>query len=303
MTFLPGGGSGFIGTALSKSLQKRGYEVLIVSRKPGLWRTTWSDINAKGLPDSTTAVVNLAGQNVLDPFRRWTEGFKQNVWASRVNTTRYLAQAIEMSKVKPKVFVTASGVGYYPPNTSEVFDEDGPGGDFDFLSRLCTEWESAADLSPSANVRTVKIRTGVVLGRQGGMVQQLFLPFFMGVGGPVGSGTQPMPWIHIQDIVGLFIHAIEKEDLTGVVNGVAPDVITNKDFASAFGKALWRPSFLPLPTFAVNLMFSEERGKIMTEGAKVVSKKAFESGYVFKYPDINSAAQEFSRLIYADEAY
>lgn len=300
-TVVIGGGSGFIGTALSKSLKRRGYDVLLISRKPGLWRTTWSDFNANGLPESTTAVVNLAGQNVLDPLRRWTEGFKQNVWASRVNTTKYLAQAIEVAKVKPKVFITSSGVGFYPPNQNEVFDEDAPGGDFDFLSRLCTDWEEAANLSPSVNVRTVKMRTGVVLGRQGGMVQQLYIPFFMGVGGPVGSGTQPMPWIHIEDIVGLYIHAIETDCVSGVVNGVAPEIITNKDFASAFGKALWRPSFVPLPTFAVNLMFSEERGKIMTEGPKVAPKKALETGYSFRYPQITLAAKEFSKLIYADE--
>lgn len=300
-TVVIGGGTGFIGTALCNSLKKRGYDILIVSRKPGLWRTTWSEINNTGLPESTTAVVNLAGQNLLDPLRRWTEGFKQNVWASRVNTTRYLAQAIESAKVKPKVFVTTSGVGFYPPGKEEVFDENGPGGDFDFLSKLCADWEAAANLSPDSGVRTVKIRTGVVLGRQGGMVQQLYFPFFCGVGGPVGHGNQPMPWIHINDIVGLFIHAIESESISGVMNGVAPQIISNKDFASAFGKALWRPSFIPLPTFAVNMLFSEERGKIMTEGQKVTPKKALETGYTFKYPDITLAAKEFSKLIYADE--
>ncbi|XP_042219737.1 epimerase family protein SDR39U1-like isoform X2 [Homarus americanus] len=298
-----GGGTGFIGTALCNSLRHRGYDVLAVSRKPGPYRITWSDFSNKGLPDSTTAVVSLAGQNVLDPVRRWTEGFKQNVWASRVNTTKYLAEAIQHSSTKPKVFVSASGVGYYPPSQDEVFTEDGPGGDFDFLSRLCSDWESAADLPSDLGVRTVKIRTGVVLGRQGGMVQQLILPFYMGFGGPVGSGNQSMPWIHIQDIVGLFIHAIEKENVIGIVNGVAPQIITNREFATAFGKALRRPSFVPLPTFAVNLLFNEERGKIMTEGQKVTPKKALETGYSFKYPNITSAAKEFSKLIYADEQY
>ncbi|XP_042219738.1 epimerase family protein SDR39U1-like isoform X3 [Homarus americanus] len=253
-TVVVGGGTGFIGTALCNSLRHRGYDVLAVSRKPGPYRITWSDFSNKGLPDSTTAVVSLAGQNVLDPVRRWTEGFKQNVWASRVNTTKYLAEAIQHSSTKPKVFVSASGVG-------------------------------------------------VVLGRQGGMVQQLILPFYMGFGGPVGSGNQSMPWIHIQDIVGLFIHAIEKENVIGIVNGVAPQIITNREFATAFGKALRRPSFVPLPTFAVNLLFNEERGKIMTEGQKVTPKKALETGYSFKYPNITSAAKEFSKLIYADEQY
>lgn len=301
-TVLIGGGTGFIGTALTNSLRRRGYDVVLVSRKPGLYRLSWSDLNKNGLPESTVAVVSLAGQNVLDPLRRWTEGFKQNVWASRVNTTRYLAAAIESAKVKPKVFVSASGVGYYPPGKEEVFKEDGPGGDFDFLSQLCTEWEGAATLPDDIDVRTVKIRTGVVLGRPGGMIQQLIVPFYMGFGGPVGNGNQPMPWIHLHDIVRLFIYAIEQENVTGVVNGVAPQIITNRDFAKAFGQALWRPSFIPLPTLAVNLMFGQERAKIMTEGQKVWPQKALDAGFSFSYPDITSAAKEFSRLIYADDA-
>lgn len=300
-TVVIGGGTGFIGTALSHSLKRRGYDVLIVSRKPGVYRMTWSDLNQKGLPNSTTAVVSLAGQNVLDPTRRWTEGFKQNVWASRINTTKYLAEAIKVSNIKPKVFVTASGVGFYPPNQDEVYDEDGPGGDFDFLSHLCYDWENAANLPSHLDVRTVKIRIGVVLGRQGGMIKQLIFPFYMGFGGPVGSGDQPMPWIHVEDIVGIFIHAIESENVTGIVNGVAPQIITNKEFATAFGKALWRPSIVPLPTFAINMLFSEERGKIMTEGQKVIPKKALRTGYSFKYPNITCAAKEFSKIIYADE--
>nr|XP_045598811.1 epimerase family protein SDR39U1-like [Procambarus clarkii]XP_045598812.1 epimerase family protein SDR39U1-like [Procambarus clarkii] len=302
-TVVIGGGTGFIGTALGRSLRRRGYDVLTVSRKPGPYSITWGDFNKTGLPDSTTAVISLAGQNVLDPMRRWTEGFKQNVWASRINTTRYLAQAIQAASVKPKVFVTASGVGFYPANQDEVYDEDGPGGDFDFLSRLCSDWENAANLPSDLGVRVVKIRTGVVLGRQGGMVQQLFLPFYMGLGGPVGSGEQPMPWIHIEDIVGIFIHSIESENVTGVVNGVAPQILTNKEFATAFGKALWRPSVIPLPTFAVNMLFNEERGKIMTEGQKVIPKKALQTGYSFKYPNITVAAKEFARLIYADNMH
>ncbi|KAK4318541.1 hypothetical protein Pmani_010452 [Petrolisthes manimaculis] len=299
-TVVIGGGTGFIGTALSNTLKRKGYDVLTVSRKLGPYRITWGELNSKGLPESTTAVVNLAGQNVLDPMRRWTEGFKQNVWASRVNTTQYLAQAIKEAPVKPKVFVSASGVGYYPCGKDEEFDEEGPGGDFDFLSRLCSDWENAANLPHDLGVRTVKVKTGVVLGRDGGMIQQLIFPFFMGFGGPVGSGEQMMPWIHIQDIVGLFIHAIETDNVTGVVNGVAPQIITNRDFAKAFGRAMWRPSFVPLPTFVVNMMFGEERAKIMTEGQKVVPAKALDTGYTFKYPDITKACTEFSRLINID---
>ena len=130
------------------------------------------------------------------------------------------------------------------------------------------------------------------------MVQQLFLPFYLGFGGPVGGGDQPMPWIHVHDIAGLFHHALQCDQVTGVMNGVAPQIVTNSDFAKAFGSALWRPAIVPLPTFALNLLFSEERAKIMTDGQKVVPKKALDTGYSFKYPDIASACSEFSKLFY-----
>ncbi|CAL4132241.1 unnamed protein product [Meganyctiphanes norvegica] len=300
-TVVIGGGTGFLGTALSKHLKRRGYEVLIISRKPGPNRMTWSEMLKNGFPENTTAVVNVAGQNILDPTRRWTEGFKQNVWASRVNTTRYMAQVIQEKDVKPSCFVVSSGVGFYPPSNTVEYSEDGPGGDFDFLSRLCKDWEEAAQLPEDLNVRTVQMRTGVVLGREGGMIQQLIVPFFLGLGGPVGSGTQPMPWIHIRDIVGLYTHAIQNASVTGALNGVAPQLITNKEFAQAFGGALWRPSFIPLPSFVVNGMFGSDRAKVMTEGQKVVPTKALETGYEFKYPDIALAAAEFSKIIYTDE--
>ncbi|XP_018020702.1 epimerase family protein SDR39U1 [Hyalella azteca] len=156
-----GGGSGFIGSAITSKLQKKGYDVVVVSRKPGAWRITWEELCTSGLPSTCVAVVNVAGQNVLDPMRRWTPGFKQNVWASRVETTRYLAEAIRKTAVKPKVFVSMSGVGYYPPGTGAEFDEASAGGDFDFLSRLCADWEAAARLPDVPDVRTVSVRTAI----------------------------------------------------------------------------------------------------------------------------------------------
>ncbi|KAB7505590.1 Epimerase family protein [Armadillidium nasatum] len=297
-TIVLGGGSGFIGTALSNLLKSKGYNIVVVSRTPGPSRMTWSELQSGGLPKGTTAVVSLAGQNVLDPTRGWSPGFKQNVWASRVHTTKYLADAIKEADVKPKVFVSTSGVGFYPPSMTKEYDESSEGGDFDFLSKLCTDWENATQLPANLNVRTVIIRCGVVLGRNGGMIRQMFLPFYLGLGGPVGSGNQYLPWIHIHDVASLYLHAIETKDLTGVLNGVAPQLITNKEFAKSFGRALWRPSFIPLPTFVLNMMFSEERAKIMTEGQKVIPKKVIKSGFNYAYPDINSAAKEFAKLIY-----
>nr|CAH7713264.1 unnamed protein product [Callosobruchus chinensis] len=228
---LIGGGTGFIGSALRNVLRGKGYGITVISRMPGPSRISWNDLNQKGLPKDTTAVVNLAGQNVMDFTRRWTAGFKQNVYNSRVNTTAALAKAIDDASVKPSVFVTISGVGAYKPDPKKEYTEESPCGNFDFFSKLCKDWESAAKLSKE-KCRVVTIRSGVVLGRDGGMIKQLYLPFYLGLGGPIGMGDQFMPWIHIDDLTSLIVYAIENPKVEGVLNGVAPTPCTNKEFSS-----------------------------------------------------------------------
>ncbi|XP_034238844.1 epimerase family protein SDR39U1 isoform X1 [Thrips palmi] len=289
------GGTGFIGRALGTLLHKKGYQVINISRMPGPMNIVWDELEYRGLPPST-AVVSLAGQNILDPKRRWTPGFKQNVWNSRVNTTSSLAKAIAKAPEKPKVFVSISGVGIYPPSSTAEYTEDTPTQPTDFLSELAIAWEGAAKLPPEAGVRQVILRSGVVLGRFGGMVQQLYLPFFFGVGGPISPGTQYLPWIYIDDIAKMIQFSIENEKVSGVLNGVAPQVITNKDFTSAFAKAMWRPALIPVPKFALDLAFGSERAKIMTEGQKVIPKRALEYGFKYDYPDIDSACRKCARL-------
>nr|CAG4641761.1 EOG090X07KR [Eurycercus lamellatus] len=300
-TVVIGGGSGFIGTALSSLLRNCGYDVVIVSRIPGRSRLTWGDLTAKGLPKNTTAVVSLAGQNVLDIKRRWDDGFKQTVRASRVNTTLTLVQAIEKAPVKPAVFISTSGVGYYPPSPDKEYTEDSEGGKGDYFSELCKDWETAAKLPPGTNTREVIVRTGVVLGRRGGMIHQLYWPFYFGAGGPVGSGQQYLPWIHLHDIVRLFLYAMEHDKVDGVLNGVAPDIITNRQFAKAFAGSMWRPSLIPLPELACNLLFGPERATMLTRGQKVVPKRSLELGFDYIFPDIKTACSEFCPLIYTDD--
>ncbi|GLH08980.1 Epimerase family protein SDR39U1 [Gryllus bimaculatus] len=290
-----GGGTGFIGSALSKLLRREGYGVTVVSRVPGPQRISWADLGKNGLPPETTAVVNLAGQNVLDPTRRWTKGFKQNVWASRVNSTSSLAEAIIEAKAKPKVFITISGVGIYKPCASKEYTEDYEGKPFDFLSNLCHDWEAAGNLPIDIGVRRVILRSGVVLGRNGGMVKQLWLPFYFGMGGPVGDGNQFLPWIHIDDITRLILFAIENESVKGVLNGVSPEIITNKQFSKALARAMWRPASIPVPVFLLNLAFSEERAKMMTEGQKVIPKRTQAYGFKYCYPDVQTACQSLVR--------
>lgn len=231
--FILGGGTGFVGTALRKLLISKGYGVTVISRMPGPQRLSWNDLQDKGLPSDTTAVVNLAGQNVMDITRRWTAGFKQNVYNSRINTTRTLAKLIDDAAKKPSVFVTISGVGIYQPNKLKVYTEDSQCSEFDFFSKLCIDWERAAGLKTDTKIscRTATIRSGVVLGKDGGMIKQLYLPFYLGIGGPVGDGSQYMPWIHIDDLTGLILYAIENPKVEGILNGVAPTPCTNKEFS------------------------------------------------------------------------
>lgn len=268
----------------------------IVSRMPALNSITWTDIDKLGLPEDTSAVVNLAGQNVLDPSRRWTVGFKQNVYNSRINTAKSLARAIEKAEVKPDVFINISGVSNYKPNDKKVYTEEDPSEDYDFLSNLCIDWEKAATLPKEIGVRNVKIRTGVVLGREGGMIQSLFLPFFMGVGGPVATGNQPLPWIYIDDLCNLIKYSIENPKVEGILNGVAPQVVTNRDFSKAFASALWRPALFPLPEFVVEYLFSKERSVLLTTGAKIKPKRTLETGFKYEYPDIATACKACSSM-------
>lgn len=294
MSVLIGGGSGFLGRHLTKLLTDNGMKVTVLSRAAGPNRITWSDLQRSGLPDGCTAVVSMSGENILNPMKRWNDSFKQAVWSSRVDCTQALANAICQSTTPPKVFVSLSGVGYYKPDASREYDESSPGGDFDYLSELCTAWEGAAKLPSTISVRHVTIRSGVVLGRDGGMIQQIYYPFFFGLGGPISSGEQWFPWIHVDDLVGIVLHAITNDNVSGVLNGVAPESATNADFTKAFASAMCRPAFFPVPGFVMNFVFGHERGKVMLEGQKVIPKRTLESGYTFLFPDLASACKNLS---------
>ncbi|KAL1517562.1 hypothetical protein ABEB36_001310 [Hypothenemus hampei] len=229
----------------------------------------------------------------MDFKRRWTTGFKQNVFSSRVNTTTSLAEAINKASTKPKVYVAMSGVGAYKPDSNKEYDECSPLENFDFFSKLVLEWEKAAtlDLESKSNCRVVTIRSGVVLGKNGGMIKQLYLPFYLGLGGPVGNGSQYLPWIHIKDLVELILYSIENDKVEGVLNGVAPQLCTNKEFSNAFAKALKRPALIPIPSFIFNLILGTERAKMITTGQKVIPQRTQEFGFTFSFPDVVSACR------------
>jgi len=315
---LVGGGTGFVGREVVKLFERLDYEVIVISRKITPSRSqefvknlifkdeepvrnntkTWVDIEEYGLPPGTVGVVNTAGQNVLDPLKRWTPGFKQNVYNSRVNTNYLLAKAISKSNDKPRAFVHISGVGFYPPGP-DVHDESSDGGKHDFLARLVTDWEKAAQLPPDIPSRVVSLRSGVVLGRTGGMVQQTILPFSLGLGGTMGSGHQVMPWIHVKDLARLVAHCVFTP-CSGVYNAVAPQVITNKEFVTAYARELSRPAVIPVPGMAIRAIFGAERANLITQCQTVQPRRTLESGFTFSYPTISEAAEEFAHFMYED---
>ncbi|OCT98069.1 epimerase family protein SDR39U1 isoform X1 [Xenopus laevis] len=294
MKVLIGGGSGFIGQSLSKLLNNRGHNVSIISQRPGKGRITWEDISKKGLPPCDAA-VNLAGENVLNPLKRWTEAFKQEVISSRIETTRTLTQAISKSSNPPRSWILVTGVGYYPPSQTHQYSEESPGGNADFLSRLVRDWEQVAELPPSINkpsTQLVRVRSGVVLGRDGGALPSMLWPFRLCLGGPIGSGNQPFPWIHIEDLCRLLCQCIEQGGSSGdVLNAVSPSAVkdTNSDFTQALSMALGRPAFLPVPALAIKALLGEDRAPMLLEGQRVVPQKTLQSGFTFLYPDLKSA--------------
>ncbi|XP_020671154.3 epimerase family protein SDR39U1 isoform X1 [Pogona vitticeps] len=292
MRVLVGGGTGFVGRALTQLLQSRGHEVTVISRRPGKNKITWDELSRTGLPPCEGA-VNLSGENVLNPFQRWNESFRQEVVASRVETTKTLAKAIAEAEHPPRAWVLVTGVGYYKPSHTTRYTEDSPGGDFDFFSRLVTRWEAAAKI-PGDRTRQVVVRSGVVLGRDGGAIAQMLWPFRLGLGGPIASGRQPFPWIHVGDLAGIVAHALERDDVTGILNGVSPSAVTTTsgDFAQAMGSALRRPAVLPLPGFVVSAIFGPERSVMLLEGQRVEPKRTLETNYRFVFPDLPSALRD-----------
>ncbi|XP_077909640.1 epimerase family protein SDR39U1 isoform X3 [Halichoerus grypus] len=303
MRVLVGGGTGFIGTALTQLLKARGHEVTLVSRKPGPDRITWDELAESGLP-RCDAAVNLAGENILNPLRRWNETFQKEqplnlALQLKVSYPR-AATGQPMEQLKGKISMALSshgkipgaGEAYYQPSLTAEYDEDSPGGDFDFFSNLVTKWEAAARL-PGESTRQVVVRSGVVLGRGGGAIGHMLLPFRLGLGGPIGPGHQFFPWIHIRDLAGILTHAVEASHVQGVLNGVAPaPTTTNAEFAKAFGAALGRPAFMPLPSVVVQAVFGRERAVMLLEGQKVVPRRTLATGYQYSFPELGAALKE-----------
>ena len=289
MRILITGGTGFIGTPLTKELRKAGHEVMITTRRKSTEKEklTWSppDLIPPDVISEIDAIINLAGEPIAP--QRWTEARKKLILSSRINTTRALVRSIENSDKKPKVFISASAIGYYGPHDEEPVNEEASPSS-DYLASVCLKWEAEAQKAEALGLRVVRVRIGGVLEADGGLLVQMAGPFKNFAGGPIGSGKQWFSWIHRDDVVGIIKYAIENDSVSGPVNLTAPNPVTNKEFSNALGKALNRPSLINVPAFAVRLVLGELASVLLT-GQKVIPEKALEAGYKFKYPEVNEA--------------
>jgi uncharacterized protein (TIGR01777 family) len=295
------GATGFIGRALCRKLVEGGYEVVALSRNPEKGSESlpnqvrivnWDAKTGEGwadYADGAYAIINLAGESIASG--RWTQQKKRRILESRLNAGEAVLQAVERVESKPKVVIQASGVGIYGNRDDEILDEFSPAGS-GFLVEVAKQWEQSTKKVEPMGVRQVIIRTGVVLGAGGGFLSRVLLPFRLLLGGRLGSGKQWIPWIHIDDEIGAIVFLMEKENLQGVFNLTPPNPLTSKEFFRFLGKAMRRPSWLPVPGFVLRVFLGEMAKELILSGQRAVPKRLLDSGYEFEYPDAEPALRE-----------
>ena len=295
------GGRGFIGSAVARAIAGQGHQVVSLTRRPGaghpgagmmevLWDGVTVDTWAEQL-DGADAVINLAGEPIAGG--RWTAERKARIIGSRLEAASALIAAVGRASKKPRVWINASAVGYYGDVPEGDVTESSPAG-VGFLSETCIRWESEALKAQKIVQRVVLLRTGIVLGKNGGALPAMVLPFRFFAGGPLGSGRQWMSWIHIEDVVGLVLHALQRDDLDGPLNLSAPEPVRMREFSTELGRAVARPSWLPVPAVALRLMLGEMSAMLLG-GQRVIPAVALATGYAFRYPALAGALEEIFR--------
>jgi uncharacterized protein (TIGR01777 family) len=292
------GATGLIGSRLVTALTDRGDEVTVFSRDPdraasrlGVKTVAWDPEAGPAPADALAAadgVVHLAGESVA---QRWTAAAKQRIRSSREVGTENLVSGLRAAEPRPAVLVSSSAAGYYGDAGSKVLDESAPpsSDDSDFLAAVCVAWERAASEAVELGIRVALLRTGVVLDRSGGALAKMLTPFKAGIGGPIAGGRQYVPWIHVDDVVGMYLAALDGgSEWTGAFNVCAPEAVTNAEFARALGRALHRPALIPVPALTLRLLYGE-MAAVVTGGQRMVPARALSSGYRFRHPELEPA--------------
>lgn len=291
------GATGLIGKKLSKALSDRGDEITVFSRNTNTAKKKLPFLKSfvewnyekpeewKSHLDGKDAIVHLAGVNLFS--KRWNKDFKKIIISSRQVSTNNLVSALAECHKKPEVFISASAVGYYGDGGEKILTEDSKKGN-DFLAEVCEDWERESRNAGNFGIRNVQVRTGIVLSPEDGALKEMLLPFKLFIGGPLGNGKQWFPWIHIEDIINIYIHAIDNENISGPVNAASPNIVRMKEFAKTLGKVLKRPSLFPVPEFVLRIVVGEVAETVVS-GQRVSVDKLLNSGYDFEIENLEAA--------------
>ncbi|MCB0306773.1 MAG: TIGR01777 family oxidoreductase [Calditrichaeota bacterium] len=295
------GATGFIGKALCRELHANGYEVIALTRNAEKGREVLGDSAVcvewdartpagwQSYVEGAKAIINLAGANVGD--RRWSEDYKKQILNSRLNAGQAVREAVRLATQKPEVLLQASASGFYGSRGDAILTEQSPKGD-GFLAEVVKAWEDSVREVEDLGVRLAYLRTGVVLGRGEGMLDKLVLPFQMFVGGPPGDGKQWLSWIHIADAVALIRYLLETPDLHGRFNLTSPHPVQMAEFTRQLGKVLKRPSWLPVPAFAIKLLFQQMGEETVLASQRVLPERIAKTGFRFQFPDLLPALDD-----------
>ena len=293
--YLVTGGTGFVGRALCQRLAECGAELTVLSRDPqrassllpGGTRTIGS-LDQLSAMEHFDVVLNLAGEPIAD--KRWSAGRKRVLEASRIELTRNLVRWMLAGGKPPRVFVSASAIGYYGDQGEKTVTEDSPP-HIEYSHELCAAWEAAALQAADSGIRTALLRIGLVVAPGGGFLARMLLPFRLGLGGPIGSGQQWMSWVHRKDLLRLIELLVEREDLAGVFNATAPTPVTGREFARTLGRVLHRPAILPIPALVLRIVFGE-MSRLLLTGQRVFPVRAEAAGFEFEFRDLESALRD-----------